>query len=314
MPSKNTPNIARLGDSANQLAIIRQATADWQQNSNPFTVLSRRMATSLVLEELIAIFTEVLETLVRFDQLTYRHRIGKQDLVFRSGLGGQHRCEYRLSLQGEHYGELTLARRHRFDEVELTAIEQMLAIAICPIRNACQYAVIEQATLTDSLTSAPNKRALDLALSQACSVAERHRENYSLIICDLDHFKQVNDTYGHVIGDHLLKAAAREIELAVRSSDQSYRFGGEEFAVLLPHTEEKDAQVVAERIRRRIAKLTVDCGDDDVTVTVSAGVATRQRNESPEQWLARADEALYRAKSCGRNCTSIASRIARSTG
>lgn len=309
MPSKNTPNIARFGGSANQMAAIRQATADWQQNTNPFTVLSRRMASSLVLEDLITIFAEVLETLVPFDQLTFRHRIGKQELVFRSGLGGQHRCDYRLTLQGEHYGELTLTRRQRFDEAELSAIEQMLAIAICPIRNACQYATIEQAALTDALTSAPNKRALDQALSQACSVAERHHEDYTLILCDIDHFKLVNDNYGHVIGDHLLKATAREIELAVRNSDQFYRFGGEEFAILLPHTSENDAEVVAERIRQRVAALKINCGETDVTVTISAGVATRLRTESPEQWLARADEALYRSKSKGRNRTSVANRI-----
>lgn len=309
MPSKHTPNVAQISGNANHLALVRQATAEWQQNTNPFAQLSRRLATTLLLEEQISLLAEVLATLVPFDQLTYRHQIGKQELVFRTGLGGQHRCEYRLNLQGENYGSLELTRRQRFAEDELVAIEQMLAVAICPIRNACQYATVQQAALTDSLTAVPNKRSLDQSLTQACSIAERHHEDYTLILCDLDHFKQVNDSFGHIIGDHLLKATAKEIEMAIRQSDGLYRFGGEEFAILLPHTAEQDAKVVAERIRQNIAGIRVNCGEKDVTVTVSAGVATRQWGESPEQWLARADEALYRAKGSGRNRIRIADRI-----
>ncbi|SFM24999.1 GGDEF domain-containing protein [Marinobacter zhejiangensis] len=309
MSRKHTPGIAKIGEDPNQLANIRQATAEWQNNTNPFATLACRLATTLVLEEQIALFTETLQVLVPFDQLTYRHQIGKQEMILRHGMGGPHRCEYRLTLQGESYGAMTISRRQRFAEEELTAIEQMLAVAISHIRNACQYAAIEQTALTDALTAIPNKRALDEALTKACSIAERHCEDYTLILCDLDHFKQVNDNHGHIIGDHLLRACAKAIELAVRNSDALFRFGGEEFAVVLPHTSERDAQIVAERIRERVAEIKVNCGESDLAVTISAGIATRQRAETPEQWTARADEALYRAKKAGRNRTRIANRI-----
>ncbi|MDX1755593.1 MAG: GGDEF domain-containing protein [Marinobacter sp.] len=308
MSSKH-PNVEPLHKPSDQLALIKQATQDWQHNDNPLVRLCRRLSTSLSLEHLIAVVAEELSALVPYDQFTYRHRIGRQDFVYASGLGGRHRCEYNLNLQGESLGTLVLNRRARFADEELSAIEHLLGVAICPIRNACQYARVEQAALTDALTSVPNKRALDEALWKACCISDRHHEHYSLILCDLDRFKNINDSYGHVIGDHILKAAAREIEQAVRHSDSLFRFGGEEFAILLPHSEEEDAQVVAERIRTRVADIQVRCGDRQVKVTCSLGLATRQSGEHPEQWLARADEALYRAKNQGRNQTRTSDRI-----
>ncbi|MDC0663339.1 GGDEF domain-containing protein [Marinobacter sp. SS21] len=296
-------NIRSINKQGCQLSQIKQAAQEWHDSGNPYVRVTRRLTTTLSLEEVIALFADELMAWVPHDQLTYRHRIGRQDFIYSTGLGGQHRCEYKLGIEGEPLGTLTLTRRSRFHDEELTAIEQMLAVAVCPIRNACLYTRVQQAALTDALTSVPNKRALDEALAKACCISERHSEHYSLILCDLDHFKHINDSFGHVIGDHILKAVAREIEQAVRHSDSLFRFGGEEFAVLLPYAEESDARVVAERIRQRIADLQVCCGERQVTVTCSLGIATWHTGDQPERWLARADEALYRAKRHGRNQT-----------
>ncbi|MCG8519787.1 MAG: GGDEF domain-containing protein [Pseudomonadales bacterium] len=309
MSSKHTPSIARISKATDQLANLRQATTEWQQSDNPLLRLSRRLGTTLILDQQVAMFADSLKELVEYDQLTYRHRIGRQEMVFSIGLGGQHHCEYRLNLEGENYGLITINRRRRFAEEELAAIEQLLSVAICPIRNACQFAAMQQTALTDALTRVPNKRALDESLLKACSSGDRHGEEYSLILCDLDHFKRVNDTHGHIIGDHLLQEAAAQIEQAIRSSDGLFRFGGEEFAILLPHTTENDARLVAERIRARVSSFSLNCGEQDVAITCSLGVATRQKGEDTEQWQARADEALYRAKSRGRNQTRVSDRI-----
>ncbi|MBC7184635.1 MAG: GGDEF domain-containing protein, partial [Marinobacter sp.] len=125
----------------------------------------------------------------------------------------------------------------------------------------------------------------------------------------LDNFKRVNDNHGHVIGDHLLQVTAAELEKAVRTSDSVYRFGGEEFAILLPHTAEQAARDVAERIREAIAEIRIDAGEKALQVTTSCGVATFLPKESAQEWLARADDALYRAKHQGRNCTRVFSTI-----
>ena len=107
----------------------------------------------------------------------------------------------------------------------------------------------------------------------------------------------------------MLKLAARELERAVRNSDSVYRFGGEEFAVLLPHTAEQEARDVADRIRRYIENIMVNCGESNVSVTASCGVAMRLVDETADHWVARADEALYRAKDHGRNCTRVFASI-----
>lgn len=307
---KNIPSIERSSSQPKKLAALRQASQDWNNSSDVLTRLTRRLSTTLSLETQLGILADELGDIVPFDSLQYRNRIARQDFVFATGLGGQHRCEYRLSLEGVSYGLLTLFRRRKFSDQELEGIETILGAAICPLRNACQYMTIEQASLTDALTGIPNKRSLDEALLRASQLSDRHHENYSLILCDLDHFKSVNDNHGHVVGDHLLRLAAECLERSLRTSDSVYRFGGEEFAVLLPHTGEKDARDVAERIRKAITKIVVDCGGGtELSVTTSCGVAMHLEGEAPEQWLARADDALYHAKRQGRNCTRVFAAI-----
>ncbi len=306
---KHIPSLAKSGPQPQKLAALRQAHRDWNKSPDPMTRLTRRLSTTLSLENQLAILAGEVSEIVPVDALHYRHQIGGTDFVFTSGMGGPHSCEYRLNLEGECYGTLLLKRRQKFIEQELEAIELILGAAICPIRNACQFLAIEHAALTDSLTGTPNKRAMESALQKACQLSDRHGDQYSLILCDLDHFKAVNDNHGHVVGDHLLKLSARALEKAVRSSDSVYRFGGEEFAILLPHTGDLEARNVADRMREYIGTISVNCGDTNVSITASCGVAVHLTGEDSKQWLARADEALYRAKDHGRDCTRVFASI-----
>lgn len=306
---KNIPSIRTTPSQPRKLAALKQAQQDWSSASDVLTRLTRRLGTTLSLEEQLGIFSEELSDIVPFDTLTYRHRIARQNFVYSTGLGGQHHCEYKLSLDGESYGTLSIFRRQRFSEEELQGIETLIGAAICPIRNACRFITIEQAALTDALTGIPNKRALDDNLLRASSLSDRHGQAYSLILIDLDHFKQVNDTYGHVTGDHLLRRVGEVLERALRTSDSVYRFGGEEFAVLLPHTGEHDAREVAERIRQAISGISIECSGERLSATSSCGVATHIKGELPEHWVTRADEALYQAKRNGRNRTEVFAAI-----
>lgn len=302
---KHIPTLQRSTSRPRKLAALRQAHQDWSDSADILTRLTRRLSTSLSLEIQLGILAEELSDTIPFDALNYRHRIGHRDFVYVTGMGGPHRCEYRLSLEGVHYGTLSLQRRQKFTEEELQGIEIVIGAAICQLRNGCHYLAIEQAALTDSLTGVPNKRALDDALTRDSGLANRHGTQYSLILCDLDHFKNVNDEHGHVMGDHMLRLSAEALERTLRTSDSVYRFGGEEFAILLPHTGEAEARDVADRARHEVGKLQVDAGGRNLVITASCGVATYLADESPEQWLARADEALYRAKKQGRNCTRV---------
>ncbi|WP_029653632.1 GGDEF domain-containing protein [Marinobacter daepoensis] len=306
---KNLTPIQTSSSRPARLAALKQSFQDWNNTQDAITRLCRRLSTTLSLENQLTILADEMSGTIPFDALNYRNRIARQDFVFATGMGGPHRCEYRLTLEGLPYGTLTLHRRQRFSDDELAGIEMMLSGAICHIRNACQFLTIEQAALTDALTGIGNKRALDEALQRASAMSNRHGYAWSLILCDLDHFKQINDHHGHVVGDHILARTAEKLEQALRNSDTVYRFGGEEFAILLPHTNEQEAREVADRIRNALESIRVDGGEIPLTVTASCGVAMHLTEESSEQWLARADEALYRAKAGGRNCTRVFASI-----
>lgn len=306
---KQIPTIPSQKADTQKLASLLQNHEVWRESADVLTRVTRRMSTTLSLETQMGILAEEVNSVVPFDALNYRHQIASRDFVFATGMGGPHRCEYRLSLEGQVYGTLSLSRRQRFSEKELEGIELILGSAICSIRNACQYIAVEQAALTDSLTGIPNKRAMVDALARATSVGDRHGQDYSLILCDLDHFKSINDNHGHVVGDHILQLAAAEIQKAIRNSDDAFRFGGEEFAILLTHTSETDARAVADRIRQFVGTIRVNCGDTTVSLSTSCGVAMRLGGEKQEDWVARADEALYRAKASGRNSTRVSASI-----
>ena len=288
-----------------KLAELRQSSEQWNCEPGILNRLLRRLSATLKLDEQLTILVEEMVQIVPFDAFQYRHQLARQEFVFTTGMGGPHRCEYRLNLEDENFGTLSLHRRTRFSNDELQAVEMLISAAIFPVRNACQFSAMKQASLTDSLTGIGNKRAMNEALQKAQLVADRHNETYSLILCDLDHFKTINDSCGHVTGDIVLKRVTEVLEFTVRSSDSVYRFGGEEFAVLLPHTDQCAAVDVAERIRSAIEAIKIDCGRHSVAVTTSCGVALHRAGENSGQWLVRADEALYRAKDQGRNCTRV---------
>ena len=301
MPNFQGSITALSGDRERQLTDIRQARQQWQSRNDIYTRLCRRVTTTLSLNELWGIFAEELAAVIPFERMQYQHKLADESIVFTSGKGGPHRCEYRLMLEGKHYGEITLSRRLRFEDEELLLIEELLGIIITAVRNACDYREIKRAALTDALTALGNKRAFNEALVRQCALSQRHDQPAALILCDLDHFKVINDTWGHLAGDKVLVAVARELLAATRLSDSVYRIGGEEFAILLPHNDEASALDVAERMRQRIMTLQVTCGDHSIEVTASLGVARLQPSQASEDWVEQADLALYRAKSEGRN-------------
>ncbi|MDP4547903.1 diguanylate cyclase [Marinobacter sp. MDS2] len=172
------------------------------------------------------------------------------------------------------------------------------------LQNANQ--LLKAASLTDGLTGVANRRRFDEKLGEEWQRAVRHKQELSLIMVDIDHFKKVNDTLGHLIGDDCLVAVASVIDNEVqRSIDLLARFGGEEFVVLLPTTGSEGAGVVAERLRTAVegSPVKVSDGGAPVNLTISLGVATllATQGADPQELIRRADEALYRAKTGGRN-------------
>ncbi|MEG3178904.1 sensor domain-containing diguanylate cyclase [Sphingomonas sp. RB3P16] len=160
----------------------------------------------------------------------------------------------------------------------------------------------------DHLTGALTRRGFVDQAEKEIERASRYGRATSLVMLDVDHFKRVNDTYGHAIGDQVLQQIARIAEVALRPSDLFGRLGGEEFALLLPETNGTAAVIAAERLRQEIANHPMTCPDGSTLhITASFGVAELSASTSSlTEWLARADTMLYEAKSNGRNCTRLA--------
>lgn len=161
---------------------------------------------------------------------------------------------------------------------------------------------LQQASLTDVLTGLPNRRHAMQVLNDAWSLGKRTNAGISVIMMDIDHFKQVNDRYGHDVGDEVLRAAAAEFKRTTRQSDTVCRLGGEEFLVVCPQTTAQEAAVCAERLRTALHGRRIVCGPFDGRITISLGVAQDSPvMEGVDDLLKAADLAVYRAKDAGRN-------------
>lgn len=160
--------------------------------------------------------------------------------------------------------------------------------------------------LTDSLTGLCNRAFFDVTLESEAARSVRTGQPYSLLLLDVDHFKWINDTYGHQLGDTVLQAIAKVLKQTVRKSDMACRYGGEEFALVLPTTGIPSAQILAQRIHQEIAELARHYGHFRQTLTVSIGISCGTGDEAdPALVVEQADCALYAAKRKGRNRTEV---------
>jgi len=261
--------------------------------------LSSRLQTTLDVEQMLEIFFKEIKAAVLVDGLTYKNN--PQNLMVEQGRNSIHSCSYRLTTQKDYLGELIFSRNTRFREHELANLEGLVSTMLYPLRNALRYHEAIAAAFRDPLTGAGNRIALDKTLTREIDLAKRNGLPLSILMLDLDHFKQVNDTYGHGMGDQVLKAAVGAIEDCIRSTDMCFRYGGEEFLVMLSSADHQGSIRIGDRIRQAISELSFDTGEKELKVTTSIGAATVQPHDTMDTLCERADNALYQAKDSGRN-------------
>ncbi len=202
-------------------------------------------------------------------------------------------------VKGEKRYALIVARRAgKFDKIRLKLSEIIRSHIEVAFENARLYYI----AITDELTNCFTKRHFRSCIDDQFYQFKKYGSKFSLVMMDLDHFKQVNDNHGHVVGDSVLQKLGELIQIEIRDNDLAFRYGGEEFALLLPETDTKGAHLVAERVRLSVESTLFEPGEIDLRLTISLGVSTCTEAKSVRDVVLAADKALYAAKDQGRNC------------
>ena len=294
---------------------------------DPEYELSRLMAAypkSQIGRYFIPVDREWLDTLV---SVTGRPRLGPCDAQLQARMFSS--CGVRLNscaiapltLHGALIGCLNQGSRdagHFSADSATDLLEHLAAVTAMCIDNVVNHERLKRDGLTDALTGVANRRFFERRLHEELVLRHRRRNSIALLLADLDHFKDLNDRYGHQVGDDALRQVARALSEGLRASDVLVRYGGEEFALLLPDTDPEKALEIAQRLRAQVAGLVLDgMGGEVAAVTVSLGVAclwpegglASKTDDDAGTWLLRqADDALYRAKAAGRNQVVAAER------
>ncbi len=226
--------------------------------------------------------------------LTKKHPFEDVSSLLVMPLVGGDRVVGTFVLASSEAGLFTTDRREM-----LRVIGHQVAVSI---QNALMLQRLEEMATTDGLTGLLNHRTFQDRISEMLARAERSGRPLSMVLTDIDHFKSVNDTYGHPVGDQVLKGVSKVLATSVRTIDVVARYGGEEFAIVLEETDGAGAVLLAERIRQEVSRLRFDSDQGPFQVTISLGVATfPEHGHHKQEIIEHSDQALYRAKETGRN-------------
>jgi len=291
-------NISALHDDKN-VTPYSELAAKPQIQSDVLVRLATFLQTTLDYQKVLTIFKREIADAVLVDSIHYSNP--ERELEFTVGREGQHTCQYQLNTNNENLGVMTFSRATRFREHELANIEALMGTLIYPLRNALRYRSALDQAYKDPLTGAGNRISLNESLAREMELAKRHDYDLSLLMLDLDHFKSINDRFGHLVGDEVLKAAVNKIKECIRQTDICFRYGGEEFVVLLNNANIANARLIAERIRMGVNELVIECEQGTIRPSLSAGLTILHDNDSGNDLIERADKALYLAKNSGRN-------------
>ena len=266
--------------------------------------LLQQLQTTLEAEPLIKLFSNGIRPLVNHGGLAYRHPY--EGLEHLHGVCSGHEYGGVMTINGEALGKITFYRGHPFDEGESELLGRLSGLLSHPLRNALLYRRALKGAFTDPLTGIHNRGAFDEALLQEVEICRRKGLPLSLAVADIDRFKTINDHFGHTIGDCALQSLVESAQHCIRGADGLYRYGGEEFVILLRDTPIDGATMLAERLREHVDGRHHHCGEVSITMTVSIGVAQWRDGEQGTELFNRADAALYRAKNEGRNRVIVA--------
>jgi len=265
--------------------------------------IGAHLQTTLTPEKLLRRFSRGIANAVSHSGLSFQS--DNDTFEFSLGRRAKNSCTFTLTLEKRTLGHLTLTRGKHFLEQEAEQLEYLACALAYPLRNALEHRRALQASMTDPLTGIYNRSIVEDTLRREIRLVRRSQNLFSLILFDIDGFKEVNDRHGHEKGDEAIKAVVQCVSDSLRETDVFARYGGDEFVVLLNDTGKKGARTLARHIRDR-TRQNDSLNIGEIQVTLSIGVATLEVGENEKALLARADKAMYRAKDRGGNRIQVA--------
>jgi len=301
----NSNNLAHLRTDPSFGEIELETPSNDRSNSE----LSHALFKSLEIENQLTTLSQALQKKIHHNALRYQNPSLKMDFVI--GKSAAHTLKFDLQLADTPLGTISISRKKAFYADEITQIESNLYLLRSPLKNSILYRQALQSAFQDPLTGVNNRTAFDQMLPREIKLAQRHKTPTSLLVVDLDRFKSINDNFGHQAGDRLLRELTQLFQHYLRTTDLIFRYGGDEFVIVLNSTNQKGAKIVAQRIQQSVANSQFTVKGMTISISVSIGVTQIFADDDLNSAFCRADEALYKAKREGRNKVALIAKECR---
>jgi two-component system, cell cycle response regulator len=262
--------------------------------------LNQKLQTTLNLNELINIFSEYAKKIINLSGLQFHSPFGVSQMPKSDNKHAP--FSFELELEGEHLGQIVYFCKNTLCKNIKDKLHTLHNTLLYPLRNAIMYTRVLQLATKDALTGLSNRSDFNDNLSTKLERSRRHHRKFSLMLLDLDNFKHVNDSHGHKSGDHVLIEFSKILKHSIRATDSVYRFGGDEFAILIDDGEICTNEVISLRIMSAVHSNSMM---KQYNVTTSIGYTLAESHDSCDDIFTRADQGLYKAKGAGRNCARV---------
>lgn len=262
-----------------------------KDNAHSKLALMEQLQCTLELDKILNIFAIEATKYVSFSGLYFTQ--GDVRTAIRGSRPGRSERQFELKINNEFLGLLTYAINSPISLTNFNVLEELHQYIVHPINNAIQYKNAMSLAMQDGLTGLANRRYFDEQLKRAMHHANRQKHQVGLVVADLNKFKVINDTFGHHVGDEILKGFAKALELSVRDSDSVFRFGGDEFAIIVEEASQESLCMIEARIKKALA---TDALLTKYDVGCSLGYTFMHRADDEKSFFERADQALYQQK------------------
>ncbi|WP_206483944.1 GGDEF domain-containing protein [Thalassotalea sp. G2M2-11] len=274
-------------------------TQDHQETSCRLALMEQ-LQTSLDVNVLLNIFAMEVAKYVEFSGLYFKSV--NISAAVRGSKSARKERRYELKINHQYIGTLTYALNSPISITNHKIIKKLHQLLVYPLNNAIKYQQAMQLAMQDALTGLSNRRYFDQQIKRAMHHANRQHTKVGIIVCDLNKFKEVNDCYGHSVGDQVLLKFARALETSVRDSDSIFRFGGDEFAILVEDASEDSLNIIEARINHAVGQCSLL---SKYGVGFSLGKTFMNRADNEQSFFERADQLLYKNKLQHHNTLNI---------